>query len=30
MKKIIKEDLPLERFALPAEKAKELMARPAL
>ena len=26
MKKIIKEDLPLERFALPAEKAKELMA----
>ena len=26
MKKIIKEDLPLERFALPADKAKELMA----
>ena len=26
MKKIIKEDLPLERFALPAKKAKELMA----
>ena len=26
MKKIIKEDLPLERFALPAGKAKELMA----
>ena len=26
MKKIIKEDLPLERFALPANKAKELMA----
>ena len=25
MKKIIKEDLPLERFALPADKAKELM-----
>ena len=26
MKKIIKEDLPLERFALSADKAKELMA----
>ncbi len=26
MKKIIKEDLPLERFALPAEEAMELMA----
>ena len=26
MKKIIKEDLPLERFTLPAGKAKELMA----
>ena len=26
MKKIIKEDLPLERFALPVDKAKELMA----
>jgi hypothetical protein len=28
MKKIIKEDLPLERFALPADKAKELGLKP--